>query len=161
MLFWKPERVLSVPLGQLRDYKHSDASNSVDLFIYRDRSVCPVSLLLQFQSLPGQCTEPLFAFVVTLTCPGLWRVCPHLFREKVLISSSIVIWDDLTINGHLAQTAWINFLLNNDDLECSHANAISSSMHCQPRICRRIKLTIAPERELNYFGVGLDKEANR
>ena len=32
----------------LRNYKQSDASNPVDIFIYREQPVCPVSLLLEF-----------------------------------------------------------------------------------------------------------------
>ena len=32
----------------LKSYKHSDASNPVDIFIYREKPVCPVSLLLEF-----------------------------------------------------------------------------------------------------------------
>ena len=32
----------------LRNYKHSDTSNPVDIFIYREKPVCAVSLLLEF-----------------------------------------------------------------------------------------------------------------
>lgn len=46
----------------LRNYKHSDASNPVDIFIYREWPVCPVSLLLEFLSLRGQSPGPLFCW---------------------------------------------------------------------------------------------------
>ena len=46
----------------LRNYKHSDASNSVDIFISREKPVCPVSLLLEFLSLRGQSPGPLFCW---------------------------------------------------------------------------------------------------
>jgi len=46
----------------LRNYKHSDASNPVDIFIYREKPVCPVSLLLEFLSLRGQFPGPLFCW---------------------------------------------------------------------------------------------------
>ena len=46
----------------LRNYKHSDASNPVDIFIYREQPVCPVSLLLEFLSLRGQSSGPLFCW---------------------------------------------------------------------------------------------------
>ena len=46
----------------LKNYKHSDASNPVDIFIYREQPVCPVSLLLEFLSLRGQSPGPLFCW---------------------------------------------------------------------------------------------------
>lgn len=46
----------------LRNYKHSDPSSPVDIFIYRERPVCPVSLLLEYVSLRGQFPGPLFCW---------------------------------------------------------------------------------------------------
>ena len=46
----------------LRNYKHSDPSMPVDIFLYRERPVCPVSLLLAYVGLRGQFPGPLFCW---------------------------------------------------------------------------------------------------
>ena len=56
----------------LRNYKHSDTSNPVDIFIYREKPVCPVSLLLEFLSLRGQSPGPLFCWP---DCSPISRSC--------------------------------------------------------------------------------------
>ena len=55
----------------LGNYKHSDTSNPVDIFIYREKPVCAVSLLLEFLSLRGQSPGPLFC----------WRDCSPISRS--------------------------------------------------------------------------------
>ena len=46
----------------LRNYKHSNASNPVDIFTYREKPVRPVSLLLEFLSLRRQSPGLLFCW---------------------------------------------------------------------------------------------------
>ena len=46
----------------LNNYKHSDTSCPVDIFIYQEKPVCPVSLLLEYVSLRGQLPGPLFCW---------------------------------------------------------------------------------------------------
>ena len=45
----------------LRNYKHSDSTSPVDIFLYREKPVCPVSHLLEYLSLRGQSHVPLDA----------------------------------------------------------------------------------------------------
>ena len=46
----------------LRNYKHSDTSKPVDIFLYREHPVCPVSLLLAYLNLRGNFPGPLFCW---------------------------------------------------------------------------------------------------
>ena len=46
----------------LRNYNHSDPANPVDIFIYRAKPVCPISLLLAYLSLRGTSPGPLFCW---------------------------------------------------------------------------------------------------
>ena len=46
----------------LRNYKHSDSSSPVDIFIYRERPVCPVYLLSEYINIRGQFSGPLFCW---------------------------------------------------------------------------------------------------
>ena len=46
----------------LRNYKHSDSSSPVDIFIYRERPVCPVHLLSEYINIRGQFPGPLFCW---------------------------------------------------------------------------------------------------
>ncbi|CAH3146405.1 unnamed protein product [Porites lobata] len=46
----------------LRNYKHSDSSSPVDIFIYRERPVCPVYLLSEYINIRGQFPGPLFCW---------------------------------------------------------------------------------------------------
>ena len=57
----------------LRNYKHSDTSNPVDIFIYQEKPVCPVSLLLEFLCLRGQSPGPLFCWPAD--CSPISRSC--------------------------------------------------------------------------------------
>ena len=46
----------------LRNYKHSDTSKPVDIFLYREHPVCPVSLLLTYLNLRDNFPGPLFCW---------------------------------------------------------------------------------------------------
>ena len=46
----------------LRNYKHSDTSKPVDIFLYREHPVCPVSLLLAYLNLRENFPGPLFCW---------------------------------------------------------------------------------------------------
>lgn len=46
----------------LRHYKHSNPAEPVDIFIYRAKPVCPVSLLLAYLNLRGSSPGPLFCW---------------------------------------------------------------------------------------------------
>ena len=46
----------------LSEYKHSDPSRPVDIFIYRERPVCPVSLLRAYLDVRGNAHGPLFCW---------------------------------------------------------------------------------------------------
>ena len=56
----------------LRNYKHSDTSNPVDIFISQEKPVCPVFLLLEFLCLRGQSPGPLFCWP---DCSPISRSC--------------------------------------------------------------------------------------
>ena len=38
----------------LRNYKHCDSANPVDIFLYRERPICPVYLLSEYITIRGQ-----------------------------------------------------------------------------------------------------------
>ena len=46
----------------LKHNKHSDPTKPVELLIYRERPVCPVSLMLDFVSIRGSAPGPLFCW---------------------------------------------------------------------------------------------------
>ena len=46
----------------LRNYKHIDPADPVDIFIYRAKLVCPISLLLAYLNLRGTSQSPLFCW---------------------------------------------------------------------------------------------------
>ena len=46
----------------LRNYKHSDSSSPVDIFIYRERPVCQVYLLSEYINIRGHFPGPLFCW---------------------------------------------------------------------------------------------------
>ena len=57
----------------LRNYKHSDSTSPVDIFLYREKPVCPVSHLLEYLSLRGQSPGPLFCW------PDASPICRSFF----------------------------------------------------------------------------------
>ena len=46
----------------LRHYKHSDPAEPVEIFIYRAKPVCPVTVLLAYVNLRGTSPGPLFCW---------------------------------------------------------------------------------------------------
>ena len=46
----------------LRNYKHSGSSSPVDIFIYRERPVCPVYFLSEYINIRGQLPGPLICW---------------------------------------------------------------------------------------------------
>ena len=46
----------------LRNYKHSDSSSPVDIFIYRERPVCQVYFLSEYINIRGHFPGPLFCW---------------------------------------------------------------------------------------------------
>lgn len=57
----------------LRNYKHSDSTSPLDIFLYREKPVCPVSHLLEYLSLRGQSPGPLFCW------PDASPICRSFF----------------------------------------------------------------------------------
>ena len=46
----------------LKHYKHSDPTKPVELLIYREHPVCPVSLMLAYVTIRGSAPGPLFCW---------------------------------------------------------------------------------------------------
>ena len=56
------EGVVSAIKITLRNYKHSDPAVPVDIFLYREKPVCPVSTVLAYLRLRGTSPGPLFCW---------------------------------------------------------------------------------------------------
>ena len=54
--------VTALKLTLIRNYKHSDSSSPVDIFIYRERPVCQVYLLSEYINIRGHFPGPLFCW---------------------------------------------------------------------------------------------------
>lgn len=46
----------------LKHYKHSDPTRAVELLVYRDQPICPVSQMLDYVSMRGNAPGPLFCW---------------------------------------------------------------------------------------------------
>ena len=75
----------------LKHYKHSDPTKPVELLIYRERPVCPVSLMLDFVSIRGSAPGPLSAGLMGHLFLGLTLLGLSRKFYNIVTSMKIVI----------------------------------------------------------------------
>ena len=75
----------------LRNYKHSDSSSPVDIFIYRERPVCQVYFLSEYINIRGHFPGPLFCW------PDASPISQSFFVTALRKSCKFVTWIFRTI----------------------------------------------------------------